>query len=171
MGLRSTRGAVSVEKDWLELSGDEKREIRFQRWLNPENVEFINQAAKEGYQKRLQRFIDAIYLKEPDRVPVMQHGGYKPAHYSGYTIKDVMYDMEKMENAWLKYFRDFDHDSLPSPALVQCGQRLDLLQSKMHKWAGHGLTDNHAPQYVENELLKADEWNEYMKHWELGQRR
>lgn len=164
MGLRSTRGAVSVEKDWLELSGDEKREIRFQRWLNPENVEFISPSAREEYQKRLQRFIDAICLKEPDRVPVMASAGHKPAHHSGYTIKDVMYDMDKMESAWLAYMRDFDHDCLSSPGMLKCGPMMDLLQLKTYKWAGHGLPDDVAPQYLENELLKADEWDEYLNH-------
>ena len=151
-----------MEKQWSELNADEKRDIRFQRWLNPENVEFVGPDAKARYQRKLQRFIDAICLKEPDRVPVMANGGHKPAHYAGYTIKEIMYDADKMEKAWLKYMKDFDHDTLPSPALVHSGEALDLLQSKMYKWAGHGLSDDLAPQYLENELLKADEWDEYM---------
>jgi uroporphyrinogen-III decarboxylase len=158
------KGSPTMERQWSELSADEKRDIRFQRWLNPENVQFVSTEAKARYQRKLQRFIDAICLKEPDRVPVMAGAGRKPAHYSGFTVKDVMYDAKKMESAWLKYIHAFDHDTLPSAGMVQCGEALDLLQSKKYKWAGHGLADDHAPQYLESELLLADEWDEYLKH-------
>jgi uroporphyrinogen-III decarboxylase len=148
-----------MERKWSELSQDEKREERFKRWLSPGGVTFNNKEAERLYRERVTRLIDAIKLKEPDRVPVVFHPGHIPARYSGYTVKDVMYDGEKLIKAWRKYMNDFELDALPGAGLVRCGRILDILRSKMLKWPGHGLPDDCAAQYVEAEYLKADEWD------------
>jgi uroporphyrinogen-III decarboxylase len=147
-----------MERQWSELSPYEKREERFKRWLSANDVLFNSPEAERLYRKRVTRLIDVIRLKEPDRVPVVFNPGHIPARYSGYTVKEVMYDAEKLVKAWEKYMNDFDLDVLPGAGLVRCGRILDILGSKMYKWAGHGLPDDCAAQYVEGEYLKADEW-------------
>ena len=148
-------------KDWSELSPHEKREERFKRWLSPEGRTFDSPEAEALYKERVTRLIDAIKLKEPDRVPVVYHPGFIPARYSGYTVREVMYDSEKMTRAWLKFMNGFEHDVLPGAGLIRSGEAMEILGLKMNKWAGHGLPDNVAPQYVEGEYLKADEWDAY----------
>ncbi|MGD0915963.1 MAG: uroporphyrinogen decarboxylase family protein [Thermodesulfobacteriota bacterium] len=148
-----------MERKWSELSPDEKREERFKRWLSPDGVTFNNKEAERLYRERVTRLIDAIKLKEPDRVPVVFNPGHIPARYSGYTVREVMYDAEKLTKAWDKYMNDFELDVLPGAGLVRCGRILDILESKMYKWAGHGLPDDCAAQYIEAEYLKADEWD------------
>ena len=148
-------------KEWSELSPEEKREERFSRWLSPKGVNFIGPEAEILYKERVARLINAITLKEPDRVPVVSNPGHVPARYSGYTIKDVMYDSEKLVKAWQKYINDFEHDVLPSAGLVRCGKVLDILDTKMYKWPGHGLPDDCITQYQEGEYLKADEWDAF----------
>jgi hypothetical protein len=150
-----------MEKDWSELSPHEKREERFGRWLSPEGVAFDSPEAEVLYKERVTRLIDAIVLREPDRVPVVYHPGFIPARYAGYTVREVMYDSENMTRAWLKFMNDFEHDVLPGAGLVRSGEAMEILGSKMNKWAGHGLPDNISPQYVEGEYLKADEWDAY----------
>jgi len=148
-----------MEKEWSELTPEEKREERFKNWLNPKDITFENPEAEAGYRERVKRLIAVIKLEEPDRVPVVYSPGYVPAFYSGYTVKEVMYDSEKFTNAWFKYMDDFDLDVLPGASLIRSGEAMEILGTKMSKWAGNGLPDNVAPQYVENELLKADEWD------------
>jgi uroporphyrinogen-III decarboxylase len=150
-----------MERKWSELSPDEKREERFKRWLSPDNVTFKNPEAERLYMERVTRLIDAIKLREPDRVPVVFNPGHIPARYSGYTVRDVMYDAEKLTKAWEKYIHDFELDVLPGAGLVRCGKILDILESKMYKWPGHGLPDDCAAQYIEAEYLKADEWDAF----------
>ena len=150
-------------REWSELSPEEKREERFNRWLSPEGVDFNSSEAEGWYKEKVTRFIDAITLNEPDRVPVFANAGHIPARYSGYTIKEVMYDSEKVVRAWRKYINDFKHDVLPSAGAVRCGRALDILDSKMYKWAGHDLTDDYSTQYVEAEYLKGDEWDAFMQ--------
>lgn len=150
-----------MEKNWSELTPDEKREERFKRWLSPEGINFINTDAERLYKERLTMVIDAIKLKEPDRVPTHANCGHGPARYAGYTFKEVMYDPEKLIKAWTKYMEDIEQDSFPGPN-VRSGYLWDLVKPRMYKWAGGGLSDNCSPQYVELELLKADEWDRFM---------
>lgn len=122
---------------------------------------FDSPEAKALYEERVTRLIDAIKFKEPDRVPVVYSPGFVPAKYSGYTVREVMYDSEKLTRAWLKYMNDFEHDILPGAGLVRSGEAMEILGPKMNSWAGHGLPDSVAPQHVEGEYLKADEWDAY----------
>lgn len=148
-----------MEKEWSELTPEEKREERFKNWLKPNDIDFNSTEAEKAYEERVKRLIAVIKLEEPDRVPVICHSGFVPATYSGYTIKEVMYDSEKLTTAWNKYMDDFDHDVLPDAALVMSGEAMETVGAKMSKWAGCGLPDNASFQYVETEVLKADEWD------------
>ena len=152
-----------MEKKWSELSADEKQKVRFDRWLSPRDVDFVSPEAEVLYKVRVQRFIDVITLKEPDRVPVITPAGYIPAHYCGYTIKEAMYEPEKIVRAWEKYTRDFDHDVIPNARFLRCGKALDILGHKGLRWAGNGLPDDCDAQVVEIENLKADEYDLYLK--------
>ena len=81
-----------MEKEWSELTPEEKREERFKKWLNPEDIDFAGPEAEAAYREKVSRLIAAIKLEEPDRVPLVYSPGYFPAFYSGYTVKEVMYD-------------------------------------------------------------------------------
>ena len=150
-----------MNKEWSELTPEEKREERFKKWLSPDDITFDSPEAEAVYKERANRIIDAIKHKDTDRVPVILHPGFVPARYSGYTVREVMYDSEKLTKAWLKYMDDFELDILPSAWLVMSGEAMEIRGSKMMKWAGYGLPDNISYQYVEDERLKADEWDAY----------
>ena len=70
-----------MERKWSELSPDEKREERFKRWLSPDDVAFKSPEAERLYKERVTRLIDAIKLKEADRVPIVFNPGHIPARY------------------------------------------------------------------------------------------
>lgn len=55
-------------KKRVDLTWQEKREQRFNRWLYPPNVNFTNAQAENLYRERVTRFIKAIRLEEPDHV-------------------------------------------------------------------------------------------------------
>jgi hypothetical protein len=56
-------------KAWADMTWQEKREERFKRWLSPKNVKFVSKEAEKLYKARVTRFIKAIKMEEPDRVP------------------------------------------------------------------------------------------------------
>jgi len=152
-------------KNWEKLTWQEKREERFKRWLSPKNVKFKNKEAEKKYKTRVARFIKAIKMEEPDRVPCILPVGYFPAAYIGVNFHTVMYDYGELRRAWLTFMHDFpDMDEFSGPGLVMPGRILDALDAKTQKWPGHGLPkDSWYYQFVEGEYMKADEYDYIMK--------
>jgi len=148
-----------MEKEWADMTWEEKREERFRRWLSPD-IKFSSPEAEKLYKERVTRFIKAIKLEKPDRVPVMLPVQYLPAVYAGGNLKKVMYDYDELKRAWLKFLQDFDMDSFLPPSLVFPGKVLEMIDYKIQKWPGHGLPDD-APtqQFVEGEYMPAEEYD------------
>jgi uroporphyrinogen-III decarboxylase len=148
-----------MKKQWKDMSREEKREARFQRWLSPD-IKFASPEAGKLYKERVNRFIKAIRLEEPDRVPVMLPVEYYPAYYAGGNLKKVMYDYDELKRAWLKFIKEFDMDSFNGPNLVFPGKVLEMVDYNIQKWPGHGLADD-APshQFIEGEYMKAEEYD------------
>jgi len=148
------------------MTWQEKREERFKRWLSPANVKFKSKEAEKKYKARVTRFIKAIKMEEPDRVPCMLPVGYFPAAYIGVNFHTIMYDYSELRRAWLTFIRDFpDMDTFHGPGLVMPGRILDALDNKMQKWPGHGLPeDAWYTQFVEGEYMKADEYDALIKN-------
>jgi len=152
-----------MEKQWVDMSWEEKREERFRRWLSPD-VRFASTEAEKAYKARVNRFIKVIKLEEPDRVPVKLPVQYYPAIHAGGNLKKVMYDYDELKRAWLKFLHDFDMDSFIPPSLVFPGKVLEMIDYKIQKWPGHGLADN-APshQFIEGEYMPAEEYDFLIK--------
>jgi uroporphyrinogen-III decarboxylase len=155
---------VTTEKKWSELTPDEKREERFARWLNPAGVTFVSAEAEEGYKQRVTRFIRAITLEVPDRVPVILPASFYPAYYAGKNLKTVMYDYDELKKAWLLFLKDFELDTFMAPGLVFPGKAMEMLDGKLMTWPGHGLADHVSSyQFVEGEYMAADEYDPFIK--------
>ena len=148
-----------MEKQWADMTWEEKREERFKRWLSPD-VKFVSPEAGKAYRERVNRFIKAIKLEEADRVPVMLPVEFYPAFYAGSNLKKVMYDYAELKRAWLKFLHDFDMDSFIAPSLVFPGPVMDMIDYKLEKWPGHGLADD-APiyQFIEGEYMPPEEYD------------
>ena len=149
------------DKRWEELSPDERSEERFKRWLSPPGIQFASMEAEEGYRARVTRFIKAIRLEEPDRVPVMLPVQFFPAVHAGGNLKKVMYDYEEMKRAWIKFLNDFEMDSFIGCGLVLSGRMLEMIDYKVLVWPGHGLADHISSyQYLESENMTPDEYDD-----------
>lgn len=154
---------MDLTERWEEMTWQEKREARFRRWLSPPGLKFVSPEAAELYQQRVTRFIKAINLEEPDRVPVMlPHGNY-PAYHAGMDLHTVMHDSKKIEQAWLKFMDDFgDMDTYEVPN-IPAGRIMEVLDSKITKYPGLGLPVNASIiQAVEGEYMKADEYDQLL---------
>jgi len=151
--------------NWSGLTWQEKRDERFKCWLaTADNIKFKSTEAKKLYQERISRFIKAIKMEVPDRVPVILPTGFFPAYYAGISFHDMMYDIEATRGAWLKFMNDFgDMDTFTGPGLVMQGKVMEALDVKVQKWPGHGIAeDAFYYQFVEDEYMKADEYDQYM---------
>ena len=153
-----------MEKKWEGLTPEEKREARFNQWLEAKDIKFSSPEAEKAYKERATRLMKALLLKEPDRVPVMLPSGYFPAYYAGGTLQKVMYDYDELRRAWLKFLHDFDMDTYRGPNLVHSGKVLEMLDYKLYKWPGHGLgPDVSSYQFIEGEYMMADEYDALIK--------
>jgi hypothetical protein len=155
---------MASEKTWKELSPEEKREERFKRWLSPKNVTFPSAHVEAGYRERVTRFIKAITLQKSDRVPVILPAGVSPAYHAGSTLKTVMYNYDELKRAWLTFMDQFECDTLASPGVVPSGRALEVIDSRITRWPGHGLGDDvRSQQFVEGEYMTAEEYGPFMK--------
>lgn len=153
---------AKMEDQWAELTPEEKRKERFKRWLSPD-IQFSIPEAEKSYKARATRIIDALQLKEPDRVPCLLPAGFFPASYAGINLRTAMYDYDKMRWAWLKFLQDFDTDTFSSPGFVFPGRVYEALDYKLYKWPGHGLAEDvPSYQFVEGEYMKADEYDAFL---------
>lgn len=153
-----------MEANWQKLSPEEKAERRFAAWLSPEGVQFASPEAEAAYKARVTRIIDAIQLKKtPDRVPVVPHVGFYPAYYSGFTAQEVMYDADKAVAAWTKCVLDFEPDVRFSVNATLPGRVLELLDYRLYDWPGHGVSPNHGYQYIEDQYMRAEDYDSFIQ--------
>ncbi len=155
---------MTIEKRWTELTAAEKRQERFNRWLSPAHAGFSTLQAEQGYKDRVTRFIKAIKLEEPDRVPVMLPSGSYPVIYGGSSMKKVMYDYDELRRTYLKFLQDFEMDTYMGPGSVPPGKVMDGIDYKLHYWPGAGLGDDATMplQAIEGEYMSADDYDDFI---------
>ncbi len=113
--------------------------------------------AGQLYLEREKRFMDAITLKKPDRVPVLALFGVSAAKYAGISAREEICDIGAFLDANYRMNVEFEPDVAtltPVPGAV-----LEALDYRQIKWAGHGLPLDAPFQYVEGEYMKAEEYD------------
>lgn len=155
-----------MEKEWSDLTKEEKRERRVEKYLSGEGINFRDARAEQKYKERVIRMLKVSRCEVPDRVPVSLPTGNYPAYYAGYSFKQVMYDYELCVKAWRKFMEDFydDLDNFMGPGFVFSGKVMDILDYKNYTWPGHGLGDDvNTFQFVEAQYMKPDEYDYFLK--------
>lgn len=148
--------------NWNSLTAAQKRTLRLEAWVRGDETQFDNAEAKANYQERAQRFRDALELKIPDRVPVAGLGGAFIYRRMGIPQKATMYDRwEEAAKAVIKFQQDFQPDSANATFLMS-GAAMEFLGQTNMKWAGCGLPDDVQYQYVEQEYMKASEYDHFL---------
>ncbi len=151
-------------KKWEEMSADEKQEAQFQKLLTPKDPEgndlqFQSSEAEAAYKASINRFKDAIQLKEPDRVPVTLFPGWYPVLYSGMTPQEAMYDYERCAAAFKKFVLDFEPDVQWSGVMPGPGKFFEILDYKLYAWPGHGVKSDSGYQCLEGEYMQPQEYD------------
>lgn len=154
-----------MDKEWKQMTSEEKRAERIKQWLEPPDVDFVTPEAEKQHRERLQRFADAYQMKKPDRVPVDVPFGDLPLKWKGYTLKDGMYDYSLMPKIWNEFIREFEMDAFPSPAMsILPGRVYDMVGCLLYKYPGNGLPDTALGfQYAEGEYMMGDEYDALIK--------
>ncbi len=158
----------SLPDSWDDMTSDEKYRYYADSWAASEGKSFKTPEIAELYEKRARRILDVVALKEPDEVPVyLLAEGYILTH-SGIQPKDLFYDMDKFIAAVFKLHDDFNLDYTVL-TFAQSGKALDTLGMKLIRWPGSSvpgsaLSDDTSFQYVEDEYMRADEYDELINN-------
>ncbi len=152
-----------TDKNWEDMTPQEKRGQRLNRWLNNDS-NLPTDEAKKAYRTRVQRLIDVYNVEEPDRVPVHLPVGDLPLRMYGVSSRTGIYDYEKALEATTKfneeYGEELEYTAMP---FIIPGRVLDLLDYKIYAWPGHGTAeDGTIWQYIEGEYMTADEYDEFI---------
>ncbi|MBP1742546.1 MAG: hypothetical protein H6Q48_4839 [Deltaproteobacteria bacterium] len=154
-----------MEKKWEAMSPDEKQEAQFQKLLNPKDpqgnaLKFQSLKAEADYKASITRIKDAVQLKKtPDRVPVALLPSMFPFLSAGMTVQEAMYDYDKCAAAFKKFILELKPDMHIGAAQAGPGKFYEILDYKLYKWPGHGVAPEHSYQCVEEEYMKAGEYD------------
>ena len=149
-----------MAKEWKDMTPAEKRADLCDKWLNPPGAKFESPQAEKEYKGRVQRFLDALNLKKPDRVPCFPMQGFFAAYYGKLTPYDVMYDYDKLmtflrqDDSWIWSSTPTAASPARRPAVVY-----ETLDYQLYSWPGHGVPKNASYQAREGEYMKADEYD------------
>ncbi len=113
------------------------------------------------YRERARRIDDAVKLKKSDRVPVMVEFSYFPATYAGLPFAAAWYDYNGWLQATRKAICDFEPDLIHVTPFFP-GKVMEHLEPKPIMWPGHGVPEGASHQYLELEVMTADEYETFL---------
>ena len=145
----------------VSIDAEVNQEKQFDVWSLGEGIPFVDDEASSVYRERVSLIKDAIQMKKvPDRIPICPSVGFFPIQYANVSMHDAMYDYDVLASAWIKYCENFTADAYNAPTLVVPGKPLDILDFKLCKWPGRGVSREREYQYVEEEFMKAGEYQD-----------
>jgi uroporphyrinogen-III decarboxylase len=150
--------------NWAQLTPEQKREWRLNNFLNPQNLQFVSEKAKNNYKVRAQRLVDVYNVQEPDQVPIVLPVGNLPYTNFGINYRTALYDYDKAVAACKKFNAEYSEELeyWASPWITP-GRVMDLLDYKLYAWPGHRLGENvSSVQFMEAEYMKADEYDAFI---------
>jgi hypothetical protein len=123
----------------------------------------MKENALQLYNQREARILDAIALKEPDRVPIVPLFAFFNCYFAGITPREAFTVPVKAMDAWRKTVHHFKPDATYNlnGAISAIDEVLSGLDFKAMKWPGHGVPDDQSFQFVEAEYMHEDEYESF----------
>ncbi len=118
----------------------------------------MSEATEKLFEERLGRYQAVIALEPTDRIPIAPGSNYLAEVYSGNTNQETVYDPEKWLQAELAFVRAFPEvDVLRNNRIW--GPLFDAVGLKTYRLPGRDLAPEEQFQFVEEEYMKADEYD------------
>ena len=149
-----------ADRPWKDMTPDERRAWRIDRWRDP-GVPFASAEAEAGYKARVDRILAALEMRVPDRVPICLGVGYWPGVMAGMTPYEVMHEPARAARAWVDFNLRFQLDNMVPPVPGTTPSRmLEALDYRLYSWPGHGVAREAGFQYNEKEWMLAEEYDD-----------
>lgn len=153
---------------WAQMTGDHKYAYHAKNWADPGDAVFKTPEVAALYRKRTRRILDTVALKEPDEVPVyFLAEGYVMAH-GKLPSKAAFYDVDQFILSLVSLHETYQLD-YRILSFIQSGPALDILGMRQIRWPGSAvpgsaLAGDDPFQYVEDEYMRADEYDELINN-------
>ncbi len=118
--------------------------------------------AEKLYQERLNRYTTALNVGKPDKVPIRLQASEFTAKYAGYKLQEVYYDLDKNIDSASKFISDFDVDTCPGAPNLWWAAHHGAVGAKYLKFAGKELEEDSQFQYVEEEYMLPEDYDEFI---------
>lgn len=115
------------------------------------------------YQEKFNRYTTALNNEKPDKVPIRLQAAEFTAKYAGFTLQEIYYDIDKNIAACTKFVQDFDVDTCPGAPNLWWAPLHDAVGAKYLKFAGRDLDPDRQFQYVEEEYMKAEDYDAFIE--------
>lgn len=116
------------------------------------------------YEERKKRFLAAMNLEKPDKVPIRLSLSEFSAKHAGYTLQQIYYELDKNIDAVNKLLADFDLDAITgAPSLWWAGLH-DAVGAKYLKFAGRELDPDTQFQYFEDEYMLPEDYDAFIEN-------
>ncbi|MBN2077165.1 MAG: hypothetical protein JW762_16590 [Dehalococcoidales bacterium] len=136
-----------------DLRSKQVQEIRA---LREQIQQETGKTPEQLYEEREKRIRDAIFLKQPDRVPLFIFGN--PRTYAKLDNAAAYYKPAAWRKALIKDVVNLEPD-MAGGSFSTAGETLTLLDVKNKKWPGGTLPSDYEYQAIEGEWMKADEYD------------
>ena len=110
---------------------------------------------------RRKRLMDAYELRKPDRIPIRLNFGYMLARLGGISNRELDNNpavAQELLEKWTQYFAPDMASGLTSFVSAVSV----MLGDRQTRWPGYGLPDDKPMQYVEDEYMKAEDYDAFI---------
>jgi len=118
---------------------------------------------KALFDERMKRIMDAVELRQPDRVPVAFFNMFWLARYGRISYREAMYDYGRLSEIARRALLELQPDMYAHPHLLTAvGPVMEKMGYRQLDWPGHGTAENVSYQYVDREYMKPEEYDDYL---------
>jgi uroporphyrinogen-III decarboxylase len=114
------------------------------------------------YEEKLRRILDAVALRQTDRVPTALQASFWLARYGGISYRELMYNYDKASEITRQAVLELDPDLYYPVHATTLGPVYEAIGFKQIEWPGQGVGDNQPFQYIDREYMTADEYDDYI---------
>ncbi|AOW80876.1 uroporphyrinogen-III decarboxylase [Halodesulfurarchaeum formicicum] len=142
----------------------DEMDVSLENWEQGVGIDFVDEEAREAYQKRAGRIATAIRGGTPDQIPTVLSATFYPVFHAGITPETAMNDAEALGDAFEQTITDLEPDGQQTTAtLLPSAKMLDMLDYKLYAWPGDGASPTTGYQALEDDYMGPDQYEHFIQ--------